>query len=104
MNDKELFVSQIRLMLDYGKVLEQLYKDLKVDIYDSSIDITVNSLFDAYLKLVFTEAGIDVITWWMYEDVPKKIYSAESDDVIADLTTIESLWDYLCSDKEIYFK
>jgi hypothetical protein len=60
------------------------------------------------MRSEFGEDGLDLISWWLYEDVDHKIY--ESDDnapewfwsdekidrkVIADLNNIDDLYDYL---------
>lgn len=47
------------------------------------------------LKAIFGEEGYELISWWLYEDVEKLIYKADTNEIIADLTKPEDLYDYI---------
>jgi hypothetical protein len=60
------------------------------------------------MKSEFGEEGLDLVYWWLYEDVDHKIYESTEDmkewyypgeeihgKVIADLNNIDDLYDYL---------
>lgn len=55
------------------------------------------------LNTNFTASGVDLIEWWLYEDVEnKEIY--EKDGPTYTLNTAEELWNYLIKYKMDYFK
>lgn len=60
----------------------------------------VGRMLDAFLESHFTEHGIDLITWWLFEDVDKIIYKDE--EIIAELHTVEDLYNYIKNNKELW--
>lgn len=70
---------------------QEIYK-LGVDLINFTDDY--HSIIDVLLKTYYSEEGEDIISWWLYEDVEKKIYNKKG-EVIEDLTSIESLWEYV---------
>lgn len=70
---------------------QEIYK-LGVDLINFTDDY--HSIIAVLLKTYYSEEGEDIISWWLYEDVEKKIYNKKG-EVIEDLTSIESLWEYV---------
>ena len=81
-------------------------------INGSTFAENVFELFDLFIKSHFTDEGISLIYWWMYEDVEKIIYETKEVDLFnrtpenieIDVKSQEDLWNYMYKNKEIYFK
>lgn len=59
----------------------------------SNISDDYQHIITTLLRVYYGEEGEDLISWWLYEDVPKHIFKKSK--IIADLTTIEGLWKYI---------
>ena len=97
--------NQINRKQIFDKQMETLESVFNSDIFDSPLINNIYEMFDAYIESHFTENGQDLIYWWLYEEVPKKIY----EDTLfgekeTDVENLEDLWKYLTSDKDLYFK
>ena len=88
------------MMLKHSEFYDKLY-DLGIDVINCKYLETAGVFFDELMKKEFGEDGLDLITWWMYEEVDHKIYAANQEEemlygeVIADLNNIDDLYDYL---------
>jgi hypothetical protein len=54
----------------------------------------IGRAFDMVFLDEYGEIGLDLIQWWLYEDIDKLIFDAKTDEVIADLTKMKDLWEY----------
>lgn len=54
----------------------------------------IGQAFDMVFLDEYGEIGLDLIQWWLYEDVDKLISDVKTDEVIADLTKMKDLWEY----------
>lgn len=52
-----------------------------------------------YFDICYDKYVYDDISWWLYESVDKKIYYP--DGYTLDVTSLESLYDYLCNYKKL---
>ena len=107
MMTREKFKSLVNQMLEHNELYSKLY-ELGIDVINCKYLDIAGIFFDELMKREFGEEGLDLIAWWMYEDVDHKIY-APSDkfkefyypgeeihgEVIADLNNIDDLYDYL---------
>ena len=97
---REKFKEMVYNIEEYNDFVEELYK-LKIDVYNCKYTDYAGIFFDELMKSEFGEDGLDLITWWLYEDVDHKIYAANQEEemlhgeVIADLNNIDDLYDYL---------
>lgn len=57
----------------------------------------IGRAFDMVFKDEYNNS--DLIDWWLYEDVDKHIFNADSEEIIADLTEMKDLWLYLEASK-----
>lgn len=107
MMTREKFKEMIYNIEEYNDFVDELYK-LKIDIYNCKYTEYAGIFFDELMKSEFGEDGLDLISWWLYEEVDHKIYETEDGqkewyyspekiegEVIADLTNIDDLYDYL---------
>ena len=104
---KEVFISFIEDMQEQDDYFSELSK-LGIELMFTTPQTLAMSLFDYIMKENFGYEGSELVNWWMYEDVEKKIYKSDgtegewfykgetpSREVLADLTNIEDLYDYL---------
>jgi hypothetical protein len=69
------------------------------DLYDLNVDL-INFTDDFYnvitllLEEIYNESQIDILEWWLYEDVEKHVLD-EKGKMTNDLTKIEDLFNYI---------
>lgn len=87
------FKNQIELKRQFDKKLEELEKVLNSrDLFEIDLVQISYKFFDNYIYSHFDDDGVDLIFWWLYESVPKVIYTGEVEYNVEDL---EDLWKYL---------
>ena len=98
MMTKERFKELVYMMLEHNELYDKLY-DLGIDTINCKYLETAGIIFSELMKSEFGEEGLDLISWWMYEDVDHVLYEAYSEGkkVVADLNDIGNLYDYLTS-------
>lgn len=90
MKEKE-FKEAISLIKEFMSLEESLHK-LNIEIADSKLFSIPGRLSDMLIETNFTEEGIDLIFWWLYEDVPKEV----TDNMVKyNLESVDALWKYL---------
>lgn len=90
MKEKE-FKEAISLIKEFMSLEESLHK-LSIEIADSKLYSIPGRLFDMLIETSFTDEGIDLIFWWLYEDVPKEV----TDNMVKyNLESVDALWKYL---------
>ena len=100
MMTKERFKELVYLMEEHNELYDKL-GDLGIDVIDCKTMEIPNIFFDELMKNEFGTDGLDLISWWMYDNVDHKIYAANQEEemihgeVIADLNNIDDLYDYL---------
>jgi hypothetical protein len=99
---KEQFLQFIDLVKKEDNFINTLY-NLNIDIINCEIATDYYLVGNILLNTNFTASGVDLIEWWLYEDVEnKEIY--EKDGPTYTLNTAEELWNYLIKYKMDYFK
>ena len=99
---KEQFLQFIDLVKKEDNFINTLY-NLNIDIINCEIATDYYLMGNILLNTNFTASGVDLIEWWLYEDVEnKEIY--EKDGPTYTLNTAEELWNYLIKYKMDYFK
>ena len=88
----EALEKQHQIDRDINKVLQLAQSDTY--FMGTTID-EIGQAFNAVFKDEYGESGLDLIQWWLYEDTDKIITAVDSDEVLADLTSMKELWDYL---------
>ena len=82
------------------------------ELWESDWYIAVCEMFDTFINSHFTEAGADWINYSLFETIEDKIaYIKQPEDMFEKekeieyhLNTIDELWDFLNTDKKLYFK
>lgn len=99
---KEQFLQFIDLVKKEDNFINTLY-NLNIDIINCEIATDYYLVGNILLNTNFTASGVDLIEWWLYEDIEnKEIY--EKDGTTYTLNTAEELWNYLIKYKMDYFK
>ena len=110
---REKFKDMMYKMQESNEFYDKLY-DLGIDAINCKYLEYAGIFFDELMRSQFGDDGLDLISWWLYEDVDHKIYASvdreDADgeardwffkdekpdlDVIADLNNIDDLYDYL---------
>jgi hypothetical protein len=95
----ETFKAILKALEKQHEVDRQINKVLQLaqsDTYFMGTTIDeIGQAFDTVFKDAYDERGLDLIQWWLYEDVEKLIYAVKTDEVLADLTEMEDLWNYV---------
>lgn len=92
---KEQFIKVINLARDYENEVDK-WNDFGIQIYEMPIYEIHGQLFDTLIDSLFTEDGVDWISWWLYERI--SIITGESlpayneDGSIIPTDTVEDLW------------
>lgn len=113
---KEIFFEFINSIKTFEAAIERMEEAISGKKYGSNL---INSdwyesygkLSDLFLESHFTENGMDLIYWWLYDDVDHIIYESVDEDLFEkkkdvehDVNNIEDLWNYMISCKGDYFK
>jgi hypothetical protein len=96
------FVKIIENDRTYHDIIDRIEK-CGISFYESDLDNCYNYLFDFILQKYFNEDGIDLIYWWLYEDVDKIITNEDGSKI--ELNSARDLYDYLVNateEKHVY--
>jgi hypothetical protein len=86
----EAFKVFVSVLKKHDELNHKFYK-LGLDTM-SLVDNAIGAM-STLLKSHYSEEGEDLISWWLYEDVDKKLYLNDGSEI--DLTKIEDLWAYV---------
>lgn len=78
-------------------MISELY-DLGFDLMEGKFQLTeiIDKQFDTILSLVYTDAGIDWVTWFIYEsNYGTKTGITATDDGEPICYSLKSLWEYI---------
>jgi hypothetical protein len=73
--------------------------DAGLDLYETPLCASADTLLDAWLDQVLNEEGQDLVYWWLFEDVDKVITDNDNEFNVED---IEEFTKYLLNNG--YFK
>ena len=81
-------------------------------LFESDWFDSVGRMLDIFLDSNFTSVGVDWITYHLWENVDDKAAYVKQDkdmfneekEIRYPLDTIDELWDFLLTDKNLYFK
>ena len=88
----KVFKEVITKFQEVQEKCQKLY-DLGIDL-SNSIENDYSEIITLILKSHYGLEGEDMISWWLYEDVEKVLYSSNTNKIIRKLKTIEQLWKY----------
>ena len=89
---REDFKNCVRKLEELTELGNKL-SDLKIETIDCKETYYASDIFFMWIKDEFGEAGEDLVSWWLYEEVDKIIY--EKDGTETNLEDIDALYTYL---------
>lgn len=114
---KEEFVKFIESYKEFQESIDNLDmvitgKSYPSILYETNWYEAVGKMLDAFLDSHFSVHAIDWICYFLWEDVDDKAaYVKQNKDMFNEekeirypLDTIDELWDFLLTDKKLYFK
>lgn len=106
MNRKQ-FVEAVETVKKNSDFINKLF-ELGIDTINCDYLSNVDYFFSKWMEECFGKDGAELVSWWIYEDVEHKLYKEGScskeyykkgekmdGEVIADLTELDDLYDYL---------
>ncbi len=94
---KEQFKELVEKKQKRDEYEHKLY-ELGIDIMaGGNYDDFIEYVFDIILSQCFDKEGVEMVYWWMYDDVDKYLYEpgTNGQKITNDLTTIDALYDWL---------
>ena len=89
---RERFKDFIHKIEAIDELIDKL-SELNIETLDCKEMYYAGEIFSEWLKEDFGEKGEDLVTWWLYEDVEKKIYEPDGKEI--NLENIDDLYSYL---------
>ena len=82
------------------------------DLVETDWYTYVSEMYDIFLESHFTDEGIDWINYYFFEDVEDHLVTVtvsadlfnKEHEVEYHLNSVDELWDFLMTDKKLYFK
>lgn len=90
---REVFIDTIKVYESGVDFLRKMDNE-GLDLYETPLNRSADTLFDTWLKQITNDDGVDLIYWWLFEDVEKELYD-DNENVIAKLTDEATLYDYM---------
>lgn len=91
----DLFKRYLQLLRRNNEMINKIYNDSNKTIDIINLDSELTEPYRIIEKLFFTINELEMISWYLYENVEKKIYEGKTDKVICEINTDEDLWNYL---------
>jgi hypothetical protein len=117
MINKEEFIKFIQSYIEFQESVDNFDKAITGKNYPSILFETkwydaVGKMLDSFLDSHFTDCGIDWIFYFLFEDAnDKAAYVKQEGDMFNEekeirysLESIDELWNFLLTDKKLYFK
>ena len=103
MLSKATFVRALRMIQEQADIMDAVRQQLgrlgEKPTYFNIDSLHLQALLEVLAEVM--EDKNDWIEWWLYEDVEKLVsWEENGEEVTADLTEPEALWDFLESNKK----
>lgn len=114
---EETFKTFIKYYEDFSEGIERFDMSITGKSYPTILFETdwaeaVGKMLDIFLDSNFTDEGADLVAYYLWEDVEDKaVYIKQDKDIFDEekeirypLDTLDGLWNFLITDKKLYFK
>jgi hypothetical protein len=88
------FKNTINRVNRFNNYIDKL-SEFGIELIDTPLSDNFYLMFEDLIRLSYGEVGLDYVLWWLYESVEDKRIFDENDKEIANLETIEDLYNYL---------
>lgn len=114
MVSKKLFVDTVNSYKNYMESIEKIEetifgKPYVGNLFESAWATDIDNIFDGFLKSNFSEDGVDLVYWHLFEDVPKIIYETTGADLFQgkrdieiNVESLDDLYDFMIRSREVY--
>jgi hypothetical protein len=92
---KDQFLDYLDTYKKNDDLINKLYRTSDGLIDFTNLNDALSKPLRKLEKIIFTPYELDIISWYLYEDVSKKIYDSKTNEIIAILDSDEALWNYL---------
>lgn len=92
--DKETFCKYLQLLKNNDKIIMETYNLTNGNLDLNNFEEMLAKPYRIIEKLFFTEEELDIINWYLYEDVDKIIYNTDG-TIFKKIDSDDDLWDYL---------
>ena len=112
---KENFIDFIKSYREFESGIKRLEEAISGKpygccLYESDWCEAVGKMLDVYVDSHFTEVGLDLVFWWLFEEVDHIITQNTTPDLFNgkdkieyNVNSIDDLWDYMIKFKKDYF-
>ena len=108
----DLYSNFDKSIIRMGEAISGKSYPYNTDLFETDWYETVNEMFYTFLESHFTETGIDWITYYFFEDIEDHLVTInisadlfnKEHEVEYHLNSVDELWDFLMTDKKLYFK
>lgn len=114
---KEEFVKFITEFQSFNKAIDKIEKALtgrsySCTLFESDWVTSVEKMLDIFIESHFTDKGIDWICYYLFESIDDRLVTItksadlfnKEEKIEYHLNSIDELWDFLLTDKNLYFK
>ena len=112
---KEEFIQYITEFQKFDEAIERIEVAIggskwSCNLWESDWYGNVSKLLDIFINSHFTEKGADWVYYYLFENIDDKKVIIEVEDMFGiekkeyHLNSIDELWDFLLTDKKLYFK
>lgn len=114
---KEEFTKYLTQYQIFEKAIDRLSEALSgskygLPLFETDWGEAVGEMLDTFIDSHFTIDGADWITYYLFEDIEDKLVEItkpadmfnKEKKIEYHLNSLDELWDFLLTDKELYFK
>lgn len=114
---KEEFTKYITEFQNFEQAIDRMEEAISgsrhaCNLWESDWYDSVGRMLDTFLDSHFTEKGIDWVSYYLFETVDDKLVTIKTEadmfneekEIEYHLNSIDELWNFLLTDKELYFK
>ena len=106
------FIKEFESFEEAAKRIEKAFCGKSYSFFECDWITSTEKMLDIFIESHFTEKGADWIYYYLFENIEdrKVIVKKEADmfnkeeEIEYHLNSITDLWDFLLTDKKIYFK
>lgn len=108
----DLYSKFDKSVIRMGEAISGKSYPYNTDLFETDWYETVNEMFYTFLESHFIEAGIDWITYYFFENMEDHLVTVnisadlfnKEHEVEYHLNSVDELWNFLMTDKKLYFK
>ena len=101
-----------KAVIRMGEAISGKSYPYNTDLFETDWYTIVSNMYDTFLESHFTNEGINWINYYLFEDVKDHVVTViisadlfyKEHEIEYHLNSVDELWDFLMTDKKLYFK